>query len=166
MCLKIWELDPACFHSAHGLAWQRALKKAKVKLDLLTDIDMLFMVEKGIRGRLHHSIYQYAKANSKYLKYWDQKSDEGYFLKLMFKILKNDLTFLSENMKIEKSRNSAANIHDKTEYVIIIRNLKNTLNHGFVLKKFHRVITFNKNSWLKPYIDMNTDLRKKNDFEK
>ena len=66
MCLKIWELDPARFDSAHGLAWQRALKKAKVKLDLLTDIDMLFMVEKGIRGRLHHSIYQYAKANSKY----------------------------------------------------------------------------------------------------
>ena len=79
----------------------------------------------------------------------------------MFKILKNDLPFLSENMKIEKSGNSVANIHDKTEYVIIIRNLKNTLSHGFVLKKFHRVITFNKNSWLKPYIDMNTDLRKK-----
>ena len=54
MCLKINELDPApdpaCFLTAAGLAWQAAFKKNKVKLDLLTDIDMLFMVKKGIRG--------------------------------------------------------------------------------------------------------------------
>ena len=52
------------FLSARGLAWQAALKKTKVKLDLLTDIDMLLMVEKGIRGGICHYIYQYAKANS------------------------------------------------------------------------------------------------------
>ena len=57
MCLKIYELDPAKFLSAPGLAWQAALKKIKVKLVLLTDIDMLLMVEKGIRGRICHSIY-------------------------------------------------------------------------------------------------------------
>ena len=50
MCLEIYELDPAKFLSAPGLAWQAALKKTKVKLDLLTDIDMLLMVEKSIRG--------------------------------------------------------------------------------------------------------------------
>ena len=44
MCLKIYELDPAKFLSAPGLAWQAALKNTKVKLDLLTDIDMLLMV--------------------------------------------------------------------------------------------------------------------------
>ena len=55
-------------------------------------------------------------------------------------------------------------MHDKTEYVIHIINLKHALNHKLVLKKAHRVITFNQNAWLKPYIDMNTDLR--NDFEK
>ena len=62
-----------------------------------------------------------------------------------------------------------ANSHDKTEYVIHIRNLKQALNHGLVLKKVvHKVIKFNQNAWLKPYIDMNTDLRKntKNDFQK
>ena len=42
-----------------------------------------------------------------------------------------------------------------------IRNLKEALNHGLVLKKFNRVIKFNQNDWLKPYIYMNTDLRKK-----
>ena len=69
-------------------------------------------------------------------------------------------------MKIKKVKKLVANLHDKTEYVIHIRNLKQALNHGLVLKNVHRVI--NQNAWLKPYIDMNTDLRKKakNDFEK
>ena len=72
MCLEIYELDPAKFLSAPGLAWQAALKKTKVKLDLLTDIDMLLMVEKGIRGGICHSIYRYAKANNKYMKNYDK----------------------------------------------------------------------------------------------
>ena len=46
MCINIYELDPAKFLSAPGLAWQAALKNTKVKLDLLTDTDMLLMVEK------------------------------------------------------------------------------------------------------------------------
>ena len=46
MCIEIYKLHPAKFLSAPGLAWQAALKKTKVKLDLLTDIDMLLMVEK------------------------------------------------------------------------------------------------------------------------
>ena len=64
-------------------------------------------------------------------------------------------------MKIEKVEKLVANLHDKTEYVIHIRNLKQALNHGLVLKKVHRVIKFNQNAWLKPYIDMNTDLKEK-----
>ena len=67
MCLKIYKLDTARFFSAPGLAWQAALKKSKVKSDLLTDIDILLMVEKGIRGGICHSIYQYRKANNKYI---------------------------------------------------------------------------------------------------
>ena len=54
--------------SASGLVWQAALKDTKIKLDLLTDIDMLLMVEKGIRGGICNAIHQYAKANHKYLK--------------------------------------------------------------------------------------------------
>ena len=53
------------------------------------------------------------------------------------------------------------NLHDKAEYVIYIRNLKQVLNHGLVLKKVHRVIKFNQKAWLKPYIDMNTKLKQK-----
>ena len=69
---EIYELDPVKFLSAPGLAWQAALKKTKVKLDLLTDIDMLLMVEKGVREGICHSIYQYARANNKYQKDYDK----------------------------------------------------------------------------------------------
>ena len=57
ICLKIYELDLAKFLSAPRLAWQAAFKKTKVKLGLLTDIDMLLMIEKGTKGRICHSIY-------------------------------------------------------------------------------------------------------------
>ena len=59
MCIKVYELDPAHFLSATGLAWQACLKKTKIKLELLTDVDMLLMVEKGIRGEICHTIYIY-----------------------------------------------------------------------------------------------------------
>ena len=54
-----------------------------------------------------------------------------------------------------------ANVHDKTEYVIRIKDLKQALNQRLVFQKVHRKIKFNQNAWLKPYTDMNTDLSKK-----
>ena len=78
MCLEIYELDPAKFISVPGLVWQAALKETKVKLNLLNDIDMLLMVEKGIRGGICHSIYQYAKANNKYMKDYDKNKESSY----------------------------------------------------------------------------------------
>ena len=71
-------------------------------------------------------------------------------------------------MKSEEVEKLVGNLHDKTEYVLNVRNLKQALNNGFVLKQVHRVIRFNQNPYLKLYIDMNTNLRKKgkNDFEK
>ena len=63
--INIYELDPAKFLPAPGSEWQATIKKAKVKLDFLTDIDMLLMVEKGIRRAICHSIYRYAKASNK-----------------------------------------------------------------------------------------------------
>ena len=50
MCIKEYELDPAHFLSLPGLAWQACLKKTNIELELLTDYDMLLMVEEGIRG--------------------------------------------------------------------------------------------------------------------
>ena len=72
MCLEIYELDWWNFLSAPGLAWQEALKKTKIELDLLTDIDVI-NGWKGIRGGICHSIYWHAKANNKYIKDYDKK---------------------------------------------------------------------------------------------
>ena len=71
-------------------------------------------------------------------------------------------------MKTEKVEKLAATLHDNTEYLIHLKNLKQALNNELVLKKVYKVIKFNQNGWLKPYIDMNTYLTKnaKNDFEK
>ena len=71
-CVKIYELYPAHFLPAPALAWQACLKKTGIKLELLTDIDMLLMAEKGIRGEICYAIHRYAKANNKYMKNHDK----------------------------------------------------------------------------------------------
>ena len=63
---------------APGLAWQTALKKPKVKLVLLADTDVSLTVEKGIRGRMCHSVYRYAKAHNKYMKDYDKNKEFPY----------------------------------------------------------------------------------------
>ena len=109
-----------------------------------------------------------------FIKNYDEDSNKGYFLevdveypKTLFN-LHNDLPFLSERNKIKKCNKLVCDVHDKKNYVVHIKALKQALNHGLILKKVHRVIQFNQKAWLKPYIDMNTKLRTeaKNDFEK
>ena len=78
--------------------------------------------------------------NQDFIKKCNEESDEGYFLEVDAHYLEklhelhNDLPFLPERMKIEKVEKLVANLHDKTEYVIHIRNLKQALNHKLVLK--------------------------------
>ena len=75
MCIKEYELDPAHFLS---LAFQAYLKKTNIELQLLTDYDMLLMVEEGIRGGICHSIHRYAKANNKYMKNYNNNEESSY----------------------------------------------------------------------------------------
>ena len=77
MSLKIYKPVRAKILSAPGLAWQAALKKIKIKLNLLTDIDMLLMVEKVIRGGIYYFIYRYATANNKYVKDCDKNKESS-----------------------------------------------------------------------------------------
>ena len=211
-CIKTYELDPAHFISLPGLAWQACLKKTGVELELLTDYDMLLMIEEGIRGGICHAVHRYAKANNEYMKDYDESkessyiqyldannlygaamseklpingfkwvndisrkdkkfvksydkknSDKGYYPSKLHR-LHSDMPFLPERMKIDKTQKLVCNLHDKKKYVVHI----SILDHGLKLKKVHRVIEFNQEAWLKKYIDMNTELRKKasNDFEK
>ena len=221
-CLKVYELDPANFLSLPGLAWQACLKKTSTELELLTDYDMLLMLEEGIRDGICHSIHRHAKANNKYMKNYDESKESSYIQyldannlygwamsqklpvndfkwiddtsKINEEIIKNydgnndigyifevdvtypkklhdihsDLPFLPKRMKIDKCKKLVCNLLNKKEYVVHIKSLKEALNHGLKFKKVHRIIEFNKKAWLKPYIDMNTELRKVagNDFEK
>ena len=86
--------------------------------------------------------FEWIKNNGDFFKNYNEESDEGYFLEVdveyleKFHELHNDLPFLPETMKIEKFEKLAANLHDKSEYIIHIRNLKYALNHKLVLKKF------------------------------
>ena len=221
-CIEIYELDPAHLLSAPGLSWQTCLKKTEVILELLTDVDMLWMVEKGIRGGICHAIHRYAKANNKYMKNYDENEESSYIqyvdannlygwamsqklpvdgFKWKENISKSnedfiqnydedsnkeyipevhveypknlhdlhsDLPFVPEKMKINQCSKLVCSLYHKNNYVVHIRALKQAFNHGLTLKKVHRVIQFNQEAWLKEYIDMNTELKKraKNDFEK
>ena len=188
-CIEIYELDPAQFLSAPGLAWQACLKNTGVNLELLTDIDMLLMVEKGIRGGICKAIHRYAKVNNKdmksydkkiessylmyleannlygwaisqkppangfewvkklskfderFIKNYDENSDKGYFLEVVVKYPKNlfglhsDLPFLPERKKIGKCNKLVCDFHDKKNYVVHIKALKQALNDELILKK-------------------------------
>ena len=76
--------------------------------------------------------------NEDFIKNYNKESDKGYFLEVddwyieKLHELHNDLQFLLDIMIIEKVKKLVANLHDKTEYVIHIRNLKQALNHGLV----------------------------------
>ena len=67
---------------------------------------------------------------------------------------------MQERIKLKKDKKLATNLYDKSEYVIHIRNLKQALNQGLILKLVHRVIRFNQKDWLKTYIVMNNELRR------
>ena len=221
-CLRNYELDPAHFVSLPGLAWQACLKKTNVELELLTDYDMLLMVEEGIREGICHAIQRYAKANNKYMNDYDRKKkpsyiqyidannlygkamteklpvrgfrwmddiskidedfvkdynkndNKGYILDVdvdypnKLQNLHSDLPFLPERMIINNTKKLVCNLNDRKNYIVHINVLKQALDHGLKLRKVHRVIEFDQEAWLKEYIDVNTELRKKatNDFEK
>ena len=116
-----------------------------------------------------------SKIDEKFIKNYDEDSDKGYIFEVDVKyprILHNlhrDLLFLPKRRtKIDKCKKLVCNLRNKKKYVVHIRSLKQALDYGLKLKKVHKIIEFNQESWLKPYIDMNTELRKiaKNDFEK
>ena len=222
-CLKNYELDTAHFVSLPGLVWQACLEKTNVELELLTDYNMVLMVEEGIRRGICHAIQRYAKANNKYMKEYDRKkkssyiqyldannlygkamseklpvrgfrwmddiskidriiefvkdydkNNKGYILDVdidypnKLQNLHSDLPFLPERMIINNTKKLVCNLNDNKNYIVHINVLKQALDHGLKLKKVHREIEFEQEAWLKEYIDVNAELRKKatNDFEK
>ena len=77
-CIEIYGLDSFHFYSVPGLAWQACLKKTDIRLELLTDYQMLLIIEEGIRGGMCESTHRYAKANNRYIKIYDKKIESSY----------------------------------------------------------------------------------------
>ena len=105
--------------------------------------------------------------NEDFTKKYDKNSNKGYFLevdaeypKKLFNLHKG-LPFLSERKKVKKLKKLICNVQDKEKYVVHIRDLKQALNHGLELKRVRRVIRFNQKACLKPYIEMNTKIKKR-----
>ena len=127
-CLKVYELDPAHFLSLQGLAWQASLKKTNVKLEFLTDYDMLLMVEEGIRGGICHSIQRYAKANNKYMKNYDESKESSYIQYLdanslyswamSQKLPVNNFKWVEDTSKLNEEFIKNYNENNKTGYIL------------------------------------------------
>ena len=223
ICLKNYGLDPVYYFTAPGLAWDACLKMTDIQLELLSDPDMLLMIEKGIRGGISIISNRYGEANNKYMKGFNRNKPSKYLMYLdannlygcgmsmklptygfkwltsreMENIYNNqvvqiwektpcilevdleypeklhdlhsDYPFCPERVKCENGvEKLIPNLRDKTKYVIHYKNLIQCLRAGMKLKKIHRGIKFVESEWLKPYIEMNTNLRTqaKNNFEK
>ena len=82
--------------------------------------------------------------------------------------LHNDLPLMCKKIRVNGVEKLVPNLHDKKKYVIRVKALKQALDHGLVLERFHRVIQFKQSAWMKEYKDFNTRLRMvaKNDFAK
>ena len=80
LCLNTYKLDPGYFLSLPGLAWQACLKHSGIKLELISDIGMLLMLEEGIRGGICHSVFRHAKANNVYMKDYDKNKESSFLI--------------------------------------------------------------------------------------
>ena len=115
-----------------------------------------------------------SKINEEFIKNYNENSSKEYILEEDIKYpkrlhdLRSHLPFLPKRIKIDKCKKLVCDLHNKKKYVVHIKSLKQALNHGLKLKRVYRIIEFSQKAWLKPYIDMNTELRKlaKGDFEK
>ena len=78
VCMENYGLDPGHFYTALGLAWKACLKKTEIVLELLQDMDMLLMFERGIRGGITQAVHRYASANNPYMEEYDKDKETNY----------------------------------------------------------------------------------------
>ena len=135
-CVEIYELDPAYFLSAPGLAWQAYLKKRKIELKLLIDYDMLLTVEKRIRGGMCHAIHWYAAANNKYMKEQNKSKGSSYLIYLDA----NNLYGCAMSQKLLKFNEKFIKSYDKNSDIGYI--IEVVVDYPKSLYKFHNDLPF------------------------
>ena len=85
-CLNAYKLDPAHYYTISGLTWDAMLKYTKIRLELLTDVDKLMILQRGIRGGIIQCCNRYAKANNLYMDVYDENQDINYLVYFMIHI--------------------------------------------------------------------------------
>ena len=78
VCMKNYKLDPCWYYTSPGLSWDALLKMTGVELDLLTDIDMLLMIESGLRGGISTCVTRHSKANNRYMHKYDPNKESKF----------------------------------------------------------------------------------------
>ena len=120
-----------------GLAWQACLKNTDVKLELLTDYQMLLMIEEGIRGGMCQSVHRYANANNKYMKNYDKSIESSY------------LTYLDANNLYEWSMSQKLPVNGFMWY-----NYLSEFNEDFIKN-------YNENSDVGYFLEVDVEYPKK-----
>ncbi|XP_044010177.1 uncharacterized protein LOC122853824 [Aphidius gifuensis] len=186
-CLKTYELDPAHYFTLPRLSFNAMLKYTEIELELITDADELLFIEGGIRGGLSQCSHRHVIANNKYINEYNPNIEDSY---LMYFDVNNLYGFAmastlpvsdfqwEENFDINKLNS----IEDNSEWGYILEvdldypvSLHNEhkdlplaperrippLSTRMKIRKLYRVLKFKQRAWLKPYIDLNTELRTK-----
>ncbi|XP_065654802.1 uncharacterized protein LOC136081417 [Hydra vulgaris] len=188
VCMNCYKLDPAWYYTSPGLARDAALKKTKIKLELLNDCDMILMIKKGIRGGISMISNRLVTSNNKYMGDEYDQSKPSRFIQYLdannlygwamskplpthgFKwVVENEI----ENWKsipciLEVDLDYPEYLHDKHNDYPLAPERLNIDKIKIKDYKIHRGIKFEERAWLNEYIELNTNLRTKatNDFEK
>ncbi|XP_065640538.1 uncharacterized protein LOC136073101 [Hydra vulgaris] len=163
VCTKNYKLDPAWYFTAPGLAWDAALKITKVKLELLSNYDMIFMIKQEIRGGINaNNLYGWAMSkplpthrfewmNEEELKNWKSIScilEVNLEYPEHLHDLHNDYPLAPERLKIDRVEKLVTNLNHKKNYIIHYENLKLYERLGLKITKIHRGVKFEESPWL------------------
>ncbi|RLU19984.1 hypothetical protein DMN91_008543 [Ooceraea biroi] len=179
-CITSYGLDATYYYTLPGFTWDAMLKHTRINFELLTDIDMVMFIERGIRGGLIQCSNRYVRAKNtwSHFQWVDDVSDfdvnaiapdssTGYILEVDLEYPQHlhdahtDLPFCPTRDKSPGKRQDKllATLYDKERYVIHYRNLQQCTRHGLRITKIHRVLQFAQSAWLRRYIELNTQFR-------
>lgn len=215
-CKTHYSLDPAFYLTSPSLSFDAMLLKTGVRLELVDNLEIIRIIQKGIRGGICMCSKRHAKANNPYMESYDSTKRDSFLVyidcnnlygySMCQSLPVSDFRFLSEieieKLNVEtvlddapfgyilevdllypdelhdshkdypfcaekfvppggKTAKLTPNLYHKFNYVIHYVHLKKCMANGLILDKIHRGITFRQQAFLKEYIDLNTELRKK-----
>ncbi|XP_011859786.1 PREDICTED: uncharacterized protein LOC105557208 [Vollenhovia emeryi] len=187
-CIESYGLDPAYYYTLPGFTWDAMLKHTRINFELLTDIDMVMFIERGIRGGLSQCSSRYAQANNKYMHSYDPSKASSY---LMYFDVNNlygwamcqplpyakfrwvddvadfDFSAIASDSPTgyileppgKRQAKLLATLYCKKRYVIHYRNLQQCTRQGLRVTNIHRVLQFAQSAWFRDYIELNTQFR-------